>query len=62
MFVAEVTDELILGLDVLQAYDATVDLGRHVLRLSRGVTLDARNTAAIIPVISAGRRSDSGSL
>jgi hypothetical protein len=35
VFVAEITDEFILGLDVLRAYDASVDLGRHVLRLGR---------------------------
>jgi hypothetical protein len=35
VFVAEVTDEFILGLDVLRAYDASVDLGRHLLRLGR---------------------------
>jgi hypothetical protein len=33
VFVAEVTDEFILGLDFLRAYDASVDLGRHLLRL-----------------------------
>jgi hypothetical protein len=32
VFVTEVTDEFILGLDVLRAYDASVDLGRHLLR------------------------------
>ena len=35
VFVAEVTDEFILGLDVLRAYDASVDLGRHLLRRVR---------------------------
>jgi len=35
VFVAEVTDEFILGLDVLWAYDASVDLGRHLLRLGQ---------------------------
>ena len=35
VFVAEVTDEFILGLDVLRAYDASVDLGRHLLRLGQ---------------------------
>jgi hypothetical protein len=39
VFVAEVTDEFILGLDILQAYDASVDLGRNLLRLGREVTL-----------------------
>ena len=34
-FVAEVTDEFILGLDVLLAYDTSVDLGRHLLRLGQ---------------------------
>jgi hypothetical protein len=32
VFVAEITDEFILGLDVLRAHDASMDLGRHVLR------------------------------
>jgi hypothetical protein len=31
VFVAEVTDEFILGLDVLRAYDASMDLGRRLL-------------------------------
>jgi hypothetical protein len=35
VFVAEITDELILGLDVLRCYDASVDLGRHLIRLVR---------------------------
>jgi hypothetical protein len=35
VFVAEVTDEFILGLDVLRVYDASVDLGRHVLLLGQ---------------------------
>jgi hypothetical protein len=33
VFVAEITDELILGLDFLRAYDASVDLGRHLIHL-----------------------------
>jgi hypothetical protein len=33
-FVADITDELILGLDVLRAYDASVDIGRQTLRLA----------------------------
>jgi hypothetical protein len=32
IFVADITDELILGLDILRAYDASVDLGRQMLR------------------------------
>jgi hypothetical protein len=33
--VAEITDDFILRLDVLRAYDASVDLGRHLLRLEQ---------------------------
>jgi predicted aspartyl protease len=35
VFVAGIADEFILGLDVLRAYDASVDLGRHLLRLGQ---------------------------
>jgi hypothetical protein len=34
VFVANITDELILGLDVLRAYDASVDIGHQTLRLA----------------------------
>jgi hypothetical protein len=34
LFVANITDELILGLDILRAYDASVDIGRQKLRLA----------------------------
>ncbi|XP_023702529.1 uncharacterized protein LOC111861847 [Cryptotermes secundus] len=34
VFVANITDELILGLDILRAYDASVDIGRQTLRLA----------------------------
>jgi hypothetical protein len=34
VFVADITDELILGLDVLRAYDVSVDTGRQTLRLA----------------------------
>jgi hypothetical protein len=33
VYVADIADELILGLDILHAYDASVDLGRQMLRL-----------------------------
>jgi hypothetical protein len=33
VFVANITDELILELDILRAYDASVDIGRQTLRL-----------------------------
>jgi hypothetical protein len=33
VFVADITDELILGLDILCAYDASMGLGRQMLRL-----------------------------
>jgi hypothetical protein len=32
VFVADITEEFILGLDNLRAYHATVDVGRHRLR------------------------------
>ena len=35
VFLADVTDEFILGLDILRTYDASVDLGRHLLQLGR---------------------------
>jgi hypothetical protein len=34
VFVADITDELILGLDVLRAYDASLDIGCQTLRLA----------------------------
>jgi hypothetical protein len=34
VFVANITDELILGLDILRAYDASVDIRRQKLRLA----------------------------
>jgi hypothetical protein len=34
VFVANITDELLLALDILRAYDATVDIGRQTLRLA----------------------------
>jgi hypothetical protein len=33
VFIADITDDFILGLDILRAYDASVDRGRRVLRL-----------------------------
>jgi hypothetical protein len=35
VFVAEITDDFILTLDVLHTYDAFMDLGSHTLRLSQ---------------------------
>jgi hypothetical protein len=35
VFVADIMDDFILGLDILRAYDASVDIGRRVLRLGR---------------------------
>jgi hypothetical protein len=33
-FIVNITDEFILGLDILHSYDASVDLGRQTLRLA----------------------------
>jgi hypothetical protein len=35
VFVADIKDDLILGLDILRAHDASVDIGRRVLRLGQ---------------------------
>jgi hypothetical protein len=35
VFVAEVTNEFIVGLDILRAYNESVELGHHLLRLGR---------------------------
>jgi hypothetical protein len=35
VFAAHIADEFILGLDILRAYDTSVYVGRHVLRLGR---------------------------
>jgi hypothetical protein len=37
VFFASITDELILGLDILRAYDAPVDIGRQKLHLAEEV-------------------------
>jgi hypothetical protein len=34
VFIAKFTDELILGLDILRAYHASVDIGRQTLSLA----------------------------
>jgi hypothetical protein len=48
VFVADITD-FILGLDILRAYDASVDIGRHVLRLGRDeVPVREAPTAAVL--------------
>jgi hypothetical protein len=35
VFVAEISDEFILGIDILHSYDTSVDLGRHMLRMGQ---------------------------
>jgi hypothetical protein len=35
VFVADIKDDFVLGLDILRAYDASVDVGRRVLRLGQ---------------------------
>jgi hypothetical protein len=37
VFVADITNDFILGLYILQAYDSSMDVGRRVLRLGRDV-------------------------
>jgi hypothetical protein len=33
VFVADITDEFVLELNILRVYNAPLDVGRHVLRL-----------------------------
>jgi hypothetical protein len=35
VFVADIRDDFIMGLDILRPYDASVDVGHHVLRLGQ---------------------------
>jgi hypothetical protein len=39
VFDAEITDDYILKMDILRAYDASVDVGRHVLQLGQDEVL-----------------------
>jgi predicted aspartyl protease len=49
VFVADITNDFILGLDILRAYDASVDIGRRVLRLGRDeVPVREAPTAAVL--------------
>jgi hypothetical protein len=34
VFVANITNEFVLGLDILRAYDASVDIGRQMLSVA----------------------------
>jgi hypothetical protein len=59
VFIAEITDEFILGMDVLWAYNASVDLGHHLLCLGQE---EHRGTTNIITAFSGQRRGDPGSM
>jgi hypothetical protein len=49
VFVADIKDDYILGLDLLRAHDASVDIGRRVLRLGRDeVPVREAPTAAVL--------------
>jgi hypothetical protein len=49
VFVADITDDFILRLDILRAYDASVDIGRRVLRVGRDeVPVREAPTAAML--------------
>jgi hypothetical protein len=51
VFVVNITDEFNTGLDVLQAYNAFMDLGHHVLLLGC-VILESWSMTSIIPPYS----------
>jgi hypothetical protein len=49
VFVADIKDDFILGLDILRAYDASVDIGLCVLRLGRDeVPVREAHTASVL--------------
>jgi hypothetical protein len=49
VFVADITGEFTLSLDILQAYVATVDVGHHVLRLGQNeVPVTETPTASVL--------------
>jgi hypothetical protein len=49
VFVTYITDDFFLGLDILQAYNASVDVGRHVLRLGHDeVPVREPSTASVL--------------
>jgi hypothetical protein len=45
VFVAYMTNEFIMGLDILRASDASVGLGRQTLRLTEGIAMEPRGEA-----------------
>jgi hypothetical protein len=48
-FVADITDDFILGLDIPRAYDASVNVERHVLRLGQDeVPVREASTASVL--------------
>jgi hypothetical protein len=50
VFVGNITDELIFRLDILRAYDASVDIGRQNLRLAeQDISLWSRELDPVLP-------------
>jgi hypothetical protein len=50
VFVTNITKEFTLGLNILHAYDASVDLGHQVLHLAelRGVVLEPQPSSLVV--------------
>jgi predicted aspartyl protease len=49
VLVADITDDFILGLDILRNYDASANVGHHVLRLGRDeVPVRETSTASVL--------------
>jgi hypothetical protein len=58
VLIADITDEFILGLDTLRAYDASVDVGRHVSRLeAEDLLVTEAHTTSVFSVVAAYRES-----
>jgi hypothetical protein len=49
VFVADIKDDFILGLDILRAHDASVDIGRRVLRLGQYEVPVRETPTAVVP-------------
>jgi hypothetical protein len=60
LFVASITDEFILELDVMHAHDASVDLRRHMMWLS-DEAVPFRRLGVIKSPSGAARRTSGGS-
>jgi hypothetical protein len=65
VFAEEIMGEFILGLDLLRAYDVFIDLGHHVLhvtRSGRGITMKPAGTTLLIQSYIGQRPGDTSTM